>query len=190
MKTMKNIAQRKKQINFSRSKQRGFVLQELAIAVVIIAVIGTAAFAAYRVLNSDNAVDNERDAITSEVTRGLAATDTLTDTSTVTTALLIANNVFKQGVSGTTVKNKFSGQTTVAPASTAFGTNDALQWTKTGYTSEACTDVTRKIQSLAYSITVNGTPVKTDTTDFDTAALGGACNKTNNNTVVYVTARR
>lgn len=183
---MKNI----KFAAVQKRKQAGFVLQELGIAVVFISVLGLGGYQVYKVLTSDNAIDTERDNITQYVTRGFGAIDHLPDTSTVTTAMFISNNVFKTGVSGTTVKNKFGGTTQVAPASSAYGTNDALQYTNTGYTADACTDVTRKINNLAYSIKVNTTDIKTGTTAFDSAALGTACLPGGNNTMTFLAVRR
>jgi len=173
-------------LNSNRSK--GFALIELMVAVIIVSLLGLAAFKYYQIITSDTSIDQERDNISQYVPRAFSQIASYADTSSVTTQMLINNRVFKFGVSGNSVKNKFGGVVTVAPANTQFGTNDALAFTNTGYPGEACTGVIPKINSIAMSIKVNGTDVKTATTPLDTAALGTACLESNN-TIVFTSAK-
>lgn len=175
-----------KSLKSNRSK--GFALIDLMIAVIIISILGLAAFNYYRTINTDTNIDQERDNISQYVPRAFAQIASYPDTSTVTTQMLINNRVFKSGVSGNSVKNKFGGVVTVAPANTPFGTNDALAFTNTGYPGDACTGVIPKINSIAMAIKVNGTDVKTATTALDTTALGTACLESNN-TVIFTSAK-
>lgn len=174
----------------AQKKSAGFVLGELAIAMIIVGILGMASYGIYKLIMTDNAIDAERDTITSYVARGLTAIDHMDDTATVDTALFVNNRVFRVGVSGTNVKNKLGGTTTVAPGGTIAGTNDAIVFTNTGYPKEACTDIPIKINSLAYSMTVNGTSVKTGDVPLNTKTVGTACVSTTTNTIAFVVAKR
>lgn len=171
-------------------KNGGFVLSELAIAMIFIGILGIAGYAIYKFLITDNSIDSERDNITLYVARGLAAIDHMDSTAGVDTALFINNNVFRTGVIGTTVKNKLGGFTTVSSAGTIAGTNDAIMFTNTGYPKQACTDLPIKINGLAYSMTVNGTSVKTGDVALNTKTVGDSCTAGTTNTIAFVVAKR
>ncbi|MCC7684710.1 type 4 pilus major pilin [Janthinobacterium sp. FW305-128] len=168
----------------------GFVLGELAIAMIFIGVVGIASYGIWQYLMTDNAIDSERDTITSYVSRGLAAIDHMDTTTTVTTQLFINNRVFRSGVVGTTVKNKLGGFTTATSANTIAGTDDAIMYTNTGYPRDACTDLPIKINGLTYSMTINGTSVKTGDVGLNTTTVGDACKAGTTNTIAFVVAKR
>lgn len=196
MKSVKEMAVAKK-LAFQvkprlQKKSAGFVLGELAIAMIIVGILGMAAYSIYKAIMTDNAVDAERDTITAYVARGLTAIDHMdVGTGSVDTALFVNNRVFRSGVTGTaTVKNKLGGVTTVTSGATIAGSNDAIIFTNTGYPKEACTDIPVKINSLTYSMSINGTPVKTGDSPLNTKTVGEACTDGTTNTVAFVVAKR
>ena len=153
------------------TKQKGYTIIELGIALAIIAVLIVAGLAGVTtVLNSSKANAQIEDS--GIVLAKLQSILTSTATSGMTTAAAIGSSLFPASrVSGNTVTNKFGGSEFVASnggditvGGTTVGTNTGALYVITSVPRAACADIANSVGSLANAAWVftPGTAITTD----------------------------
>jgi len=195
------------------TKQKGYTIIELGIALAIIAVLIVAGLAGVTtVLNSSKANAQIEDS--GIVLAKLQSILTSTNTSGMTTAAAIGSSLFPASrVSGTTVANKFGGSEFVASNSAALtsssngvdlAVNVGAIYVMTSVPKAACADIANSLASLANAAWVHAAAVSSDTdagssTNLTTAnmvkkpggtvdgtAVGTRCNATTTPTLAFL----
>lgn len=169
-------------------RQQGFTLIELAIVVVMVAVLislGLKTINQTRVSANANAEATELPLIVSKIQKTYSTQSTY---SGVSLAGLIALNIFptERVVSPTSAQNRWGGGITVA-AATLTNANDSVQLTYAGVPKDECVEVIPLVTQTVRVITVNGTSVKADGAGLDLSALGTQCAGTTNSIMYQFT---
>jgi len=184
--------------NIRLKKQKGNMLLQVAITIVVLTIFTLAGMYGMKYINSAK-VANELDELsslrTSTISLGLNTGNSFSAYNTNTTGLLAGLNFFAPervtGTGGSTVvSNQWKG-TIVATVSTSLSPNDSLTFTYTGYPTAACNEVLISAARIAQSITVGGTTVMaTPAAGLQLATAQTACsNAADNATIAYTFAK-
>lgn len=166
------------------NKQRGFDILQLALVLVIVAILGSFGYKKFNETRADGNADEERSEVTAYLAKAASKFDNDPDYSQATLQILIDGGVFPaRNVSGGVVKNKFGGTVTMA-TNTIVHDNDSLKFSSTRYPKDACNTIAEKMAPGVLAIIVNGTTVKEPNGSIKKSDLGSSC--TADSTVAYI----
>lgn len=166
------------------NKQRGFDILQLALVLVIVAILGSFGYKKFNETRADAVIDEERSEVSAYLSKAAAKFDNDPDYSQATLQVLIDGGVFTaRNVSGGVVKNRFGGTVSMA-TNTIVHDNDSLKFSSTRYTKNGCNDIAEKLAPGVLAIIVNGTTVKEPNGSIKKAELGNSC--TADSTVAYI----
>lgn len=148
-----------------RSRQRGVSLINVAIILVVSALLTSAALLYYSRYNTKTRVQNEIQTI-ADLKANMAAYGSrvgILDNNNASLAALVGQNFFPaQNVSGTganiSVKNQWGGEVTVTAVNTNAG--NGLRFQYTTIPAADCTELAGSLDNIASSVEVSGNGVK------------------------------
>jgi hypothetical protein len=191
---MRNISVKSKTINLHFDRQRGNMMLNSIIALIISAIVTTAGYLGFKYVE-DAKVDNEISEISSlKASTIMLAQGRGTDFTGIDLATVAGLNFFPNSrVSGsggsTVVLNQWKGVITVAPA-TVISTNDSLVFSYSGVPTYACKSLVTPLANVATAIAIGGTTVKSNGGVLNLSNAITACNAgADNATIAYTLSR-
>lgn len=184
----------KSQISVRRRAQRGNLLLNAIITLIIMAVIATAGYMGFKYVE-DAKVANEISEISSLkastvlLAQGRGADFTGIDLATVAGLNFFPNSRVSGTGGSTRVLNQWKGVITVAPA-TVISTNDSLVFTYTGVPTYACKSLVTPLANVATAIAIGGTAVKVNGGTLSLADSIAQCNAAADNASIAYTLSR
>ncbi len=169
---------------YTRSRQGGFTLVEIAIVVVFIALLMIGAAAAPRITAGIRA-NKESDNLRAMYTAVQKKFSERPNFSTFNDAYVISFDLAPaEMINGAALQNRWGG-TVVAAPTTFTNANDAFQWTHTGIPTRECKALGLELGTTYDRITINGTVVKTPGAAVTETAVATQCDSTNSNTMIF-----
>lgn len=177
------------------STERGISLINIAIILVVSALLTSAALLYYNRYTTKTRVQNEIQTITdlraNVVTYGARVGQFTAANATLTA--LAGQNFFPPtnvSVSGgtTTVTNQWGGDLSVAVGK-LVNDGDSLVFTSAGIPDAACTEIAGSLDNVAATIKVNATDTKAAGAKTSAATVTTACNKSDANSIIFTLAK-
>lgn len=175
----------------TKKYQRGDFLVTLMIAIVIVAIMGAAAYSNMRDSNRDVQIDESIKAVNLTANALRSNFGVTGQYSTVTTAVAVQTRTIPadQRITGTnTAQNSFGGLITTLPV-TLTSANDAVDLTWPNVPPWACSRIVIGTQNAARKITVGGTAVKATDAALVAATLTAQCDVAAPVTIVWSVGR-
>ena len=161
--------------HINKGKQAGFSMGELAVALLIIALLSIGYLYMFGSNSEDTDIENAKTHITS-IRKAVGATYTNKVYTGITSAKLVQSGKLPDNlVSGTTIVNPFGEIVAVTATSVGGGTDNAFVHTEPGFTRSACNTIVSIYADLYYQIDVGATTVKSTTVSPTTDAILTAC---------------
>ncbi|ENZ77917.1 MULTISPECIES: type 4 pilus major pilin [Ralstonia] len=180
-----NVQENKPRGRHARNGQRGSVLVEygLYLLVILIAVVGSYAyFSSNSVGEQTNLLGNDLTSLAGKVKSTYAGQYANVSNASLDTGGFFKNLVSMQDTAGTVTVSPGGGLLTVTPGTLNIA-NDSVQYQITNLPDSACQPIISAIMRSASQISINGTVIKSSTVTFNPANM--TC--TNNaNKLIYL----
>ncbi len=178
----------KRRAPISLKKQAGLTIVETLLVMLIVLAIIIYAVNRFSEANASNNMNQEQTNWIGVIGKIKAKYNTASDFTGVTIDVLRNSEIFPaEMVSGNTVHSLMGGTVTAA-VTNAGGTNDGVALTIPGYSKKDCNEISSRLDTSVYSMSINGTTVKPANGSLDRAIVSTAC-VTGTNSVAFIVSK-
>lgn len=169
-------------------KQAGLTIVETLLVMLIVLAVIIYAVNRFSEANASNNMNQEQTNWIGVIGKIKAKYNTASDFTGVTIDVLRNSEIFPpEMVSGNNVHSMMGGTVTAA-VTNAGGTNDGVLITIPGYSKKDCNEISSRLDTSVYTMTINGTSVKAANAGLDRAAVSTAC-ITGANSVAFIVSK-